>query len=41
MQPTLAGSSLVHGKLGAGQMEGSRIHPMASRPFLLRVSEDI
>lgn len=41
MQPNLAESSLVHGRLGAGQMAGSHIHPMANRPFLLILLEDL
>lgn len=41
MQPTLAESSLVHGRLGADQVPGAHIHPMANMPFLLILLEDL
>lgn len=41
MQPTLPESSLVHRRLGAGQMAGSHIHPMVNRPFILILLEGL
>lgn len=41
MQPYVAELSLVHGRLGAGQMAGLHIHPVVNRPFLLVLLEDL